>query len=287
MRTLILGGTGMLGRAVVAAARERGWPALGPSRAQLPIDDAGALRAASRSFQPQLIVNCAAFTKVDECESRREHALAVNGTAVDNVVATAAATGAQVVQVSSDYVFDGAASSPYGEDAAVGPLSVYGESKLLGERRALRYDRALVLRTSWLFGPGGPNFMATMLGLLERNRREGTPLRVVNDQVGCPTYTPFLAGAICDVAARRVAGVMHYRNREAVSWHGFAAFVARAAGYSLAIEPISTAEFPRPARRPAYSVLDVTHFEAVAGRPVETWSSGVELYLDLIRRRKT
>lgn len=287
MRTLILGGTGMLGRAVVEQARQRGWPALGPSRAQLSIEDGSALRAVARSFQPQLIVNCAAFTKVDECETRRERALAVNGTALDHVVAVAAATGAQVVQVSSDYVFDGAASVPYAEGAAVAPLSVYGESKLLGERRALLYERALVLRTSWLFGPGGPNFMATMLGLFERNRRDGTAVRVVTDQVGCPTYTPFLAAAICDAAARRLVGVVHYRNRDAVSWHGFAAYIARAAGTTLTVEPVSTAGFPRPARRPAYSVLDVTRFEAALGRPVETWSAGVELYLDLIRRRKT
>ncbi len=286
MRTLILGGTGMLGQALVREARERAWPALAPSHGQLDIADAARIAAAVEEFRPQLLVNCAAFTKVDDCETRREHALAVNGTAVAGLVAAARAHGARLVHVSSDYVFDGEGSSPYAEDAPTRPLSVYGESKLLGEREALRVSDSLVVRASWLFGPDGPNFMATMLQLFERSRRDGTPVRVVHDQMGAPTYTPFLARAICDLAARGARGVVHYRNHDAVSWHGFASAIARASGYERDVVPITTAEFPRPARRPRYSVLAVDHFEAIAARRVETWSAGIELYLELLRRRK-
>lgn len=237
------------------------------------------------SFRPELIVNCAAVTKVDDCETQRDHALAVNGDAVAHIVEAADTIGARVIQVSSDYVFNGRAEIPYREDAATDPLSVYGESKLRGEKRALESPRALVLRASWLFGPGGPNFMTTMLRLFERQRTEGTPVRVVADQVGCPTYTPFLAGAICDLAERGATGLMHYRNRDAVSWHEFATTIAGAAGSTGEVAAITTAEFPRPATRPAYSVLDVQRFEALVGRRVESWSAGVELYMDLIRKR--
>ncbi len=283
MRTLILGGTGMLGRAVVAEARARGWAALAPSHGQADIADAERLGDLGRRFGPDLLVNCAAFTRVDDCETQREHALGANGRAVGNLAALADRLGARLVHVSSDYVFDGRASTPYAEDAATGPLSVYGESKLLGERAALASPRALVVRASWLFGPGGPNFVATMLKLFARQRADGTPVRVVADQLGAPTYTPFLARALCDLGAAGASGVVHYRNREPVSWHGFARAIADTAGFSLDIAAITTADFPRPAPRPAYSVLAVEKAEALLGRAVETWCAGLAQYLHAMR----
>lgn len=285
MRTLILGGTGMLGRAVVAEARSRGWSALAPSHGQADIADRGRLADLGVRFGPELLINCAAFTKVDDCETRRDHALEANGRAVGNLAALADTLGARLIQVSSDYVFDGRASTPYREDAATGPLSVYGESKLLGETAALGSRRALVVRASWLFGPGGPNFAATMLKLFARQRADGTPVRVVADQIGAPTYTPFLARTLCDLGAAGASGIVHYRNREPVSWHGFAQAIADAAGFSVDVAAITTADFPRPAPRPAYSVLAVEKVEALLGRSVETWSAGLAQYLDLIRRR--
>jgi len=286
VRTLILGGSGMLGRAVVNEARRRSWPALAVAHAQGDITDRARLADLTGRFRPELLINCAAFTKVDECESRREHALAVNGSAVANLAELAAQRGVRLVHVSSDYVFDGCATSPYTEDAATGPLSVYGESKLLGERVALRSASALVVRASWLFGPGGPNFAATMLQLFERQRTQGVPVRVVADQIGAPTYTPFLARALCDLAVRGATGLVHYRNREAVSWHGFACAIADAAGYTLSIAPIATADFPRPAPRPAYSVLDVAGAERLLGRRVESWSSGLAQYVESLTQAR-
>jgi dTDP-4-dehydrorhamnose reductase len=270
MRCLVFGGTGMLGQAVVAEARSRGWAALGLSHAQANVVD-GDLDWVD-SFGPELVVNCAAFTKVDLCETEPAQAFAVNGEAVSKVAAVAARAAAPLVHVSTDYVFDGTATVPYREDSPTNPLSVYGRSKLAGEAHALAYERGLVVRTSWLFGPGGPNFVATMVDLIEVGR---VPLRVVRDQEGCPTYTPFLARALLDLAQREVTGVVHYRNREPVSWYAFAAEIARLGSAGVEVVPISTADYPRPAPRPAYSVLNVTRFEGCVGRLVEPWEWGL------------
>jgi dTDP-4-dehydrorhamnose reductase len=272
MRCLVFGGTGMLGQAVVAEARSRGWAALGLSHAQADLTDRGRLLGWADAFRPEIVVNCAAFTQVDACETETERAFAVNGAAVANAAAVADRAGARLVHVSTDYVFDGTARTPYAEEAPASPLSIYGRSKLAGEAHALASERGLVVRTSWLFGPGGPNFVATMVDLIEAGR---VPLRVVKDQEGCPTYAPFLARALLDLAHLGVTGVVHYRNREPVSWYAFAAEIARLWSGAVEVVPITTTEFPRPAPRPAWSVLDVTRFEGLTGRRVEPWEWGL------------
>ena len=292
MRTLILGGTGMLGRAVTAAARRRGFAALALSHSQADVTDRERLLYWVREFRPELVVNAAAFTQVDLCESERETAFAVNGTALGNLTAAAAASdatpkGAVLLQVSTDYVFDGQGSVPYREDDPTAPLSVYGESKLLGEQLARQYDRALTVRTSWLFGPGGPNFVATIHRLLQGD----SPLQVVDDQRGGPTYTPYLAEALLDLAPLVRAGlhgVIHYQNREPVTWYGLASEIARltsgaanAAGAPRVL-PVTTAQFPRKAVRPSWSVLDIRRFETAVGRRVEPWEMGLSEYLKSI-----
>jgi dTDP-4-dehydrorhamnose reductase len=281
MRTLILGGAGMLGRAVAAAAQARGWPALALSRRQADVADEAGLDRWLGEFRPEVVVNCAAFTRVDDCEQRRQHAMAVNGEAVGCVARAAARGGARLLQVSTDYVFGGEPRQrPYREDDPTGPRSVYGQSKLLGEERALAYERGLVVRTSWLFGDGGPNFVAAIAGQIERGTRQ---LRVVADQLGAPTYAPFLARALLDLAALAATGVVHYRNREPVSWYSFSVEIARRwPGPRGVVEvvPVTTAEFPRPAPRPAFSVLAVERCEALLGRPVESWEQGLADYLE-------
>ncbi|HEV8629689.1 MAG TPA: dTDP-4-dehydrorhamnose reductase [Thermoanaerobaculia bacterium] len=281
MRSLVFGGGGMLGRALVAEARGRGWAVLALSRGQADVTDAEQVVRWVRGFAPEAVFNCAAFTQVDACETQREQALAVNGEAVGTLARAAAERGAALVQVSSDYVFDGQAREPYAEDHPTAPLSVYGESKLLGEQRALAYERALVVRASWLFGPGGNNFVTTMLRLIAAGK---VPLRVVDDQVGCPTYTPFLAAALCDLAARGARGVVHYRNRDAVSWWQFAGEIAGLWDRRVEVLPVTTAQFPRPARRPAYSVLTVDRCEELLGRRVEHWGWGLSAHITGLRR---
>ncbi len=281
MRALVFGGAGMLGKAVAAHWRQRQTAVLALGHAQADVTDRERLLAWVDAFRPELVVNCAAFTHVDRCESEAETALAINGEAVANVVAAAERVDATLIQVSSDYVFDGRATDPIPEDAPTGPISVYGESKLRGEAAARRYSRTLVVRASWLFGPGGPNFAGTIGRLL----REGkAPLRVVDDQVGCPTYTPFLARALWDLARLGVLGTIHYCNRDAVSWFGYAKEIARHLAPDAEVVPVTTAEFPRPAPRPAYSVLDTRRFETAVGRRVEPWLSGLTAYLSLGER---
>jgi dTDP-4-dehydrorhamnose reductase len=283
MRTLVLGGTGMLGRAVVASARRRGWAALGLSRQQADIADEARLDYWMEAFRPEAVINCAAFTRVDDCEKETARATAINGEAVGGVARAAQRLGARLVHVSTDYVFEGLPrAAPYREDDAVGPRSAYGRSKLLGETRALASDRALVVRTSWLFGPYGPNFVDAIVRQIERGTN---PLRVVADQVGAPTYTPFLAEALLDLAPLADTGIVHYRNREPVSWYSFATEIARlwpGSQGAVTVAPVTTAEFPRPAPRPAFSVLDVARCEALLGRPVESWQWGLVEYLSFL-----
>ena len=281
MRSLVFGGTGMLGSALVSEARRRGWPALGLSRDEADVTDAAAVRGWVRRFAPEVVFNCAAATKVDDCEQRRDEAYAVNGEAVAGLAEAASSAGSRLVQISTDYVFDGAAREPYPEEAPTAPLSVYGASKRLGEERALAYERSLVVRTSWLFGPGGANFVATMLRLIADRR---LPLRVVDDQTGCPTYTPFVATALCDLVERGATGVVHYRNREPVSWYGLAREIVARWQPDVEVVAVATREVPRPAARPAYSVLAVDRFESLVGRVVEPWGAGLSEYLTGLRR---
>ncbi|MDX1643118.1 MAG: dTDP-4-dehydrorhamnose reductase [Thermoanaerobaculia bacterium] len=274
--TLILGAGGMLGTALCREAAPEE-PLMALSRAELDIRDRRAVEERVTAARPEAIVNCAAMTAVDACEERRDEAFAVNGEAVGHLAAAARDCGALLVQVSTDFVFDGAQSTPYREDDTPNPLSVYGRSKLEGEHRALEWEESLVVRTSWIFGPGGTNFVATMARLIREDRK---PLRVVADQVGCPTYSLYLARAIWQLVGLRSKGIVHYRNREPISWHGFASSIAALLDDADEVEPISSEELARLAPRPRYSVLDVSRFERLARRTVEPWSAGLEEYLD-------
>jgi dTDP-4-dehydrorhamnose reductase len=286
VRLLVFGAGGIVGRATVGEASRRGWPAVGLARAELDVTDAAAVGAALARHAPELVINAAGFTQVDRCESEPGRAFAVNATAVGELARACARAGARLVHLSTDYVFAGAGARPFREDDPTGPLSVYGASKLEGERRALAVPGTLLVRTSWVFGRGGANFVDTIAGRL---RRGESPLRVVADQVGCPTYAPFLAKALLDLGESRAAGTVHYRNRESVSWFDFARAIAaelRAVGAlggldapETRIVPARSEEIVRPARRPAWSVLDVARFEALAGRPVEAWRDGLVLHL--------
>lgn len=283
MRTLVFGGTGIVGRAMVAEARRRGWAALGLTREAADIRDRERVTAAIAAFAPRLVVNCAALTQVDRCESERELALAVNGTAVGVLLDAARRAGARTIHLSTDYVFDGRSTEPYREDHPVAPQSVYGESKLAGERCAEAEPGSLVVRTSWVFGEGGPNFVDTLLGRMDAGVDR---LRVVADQRGGPTYAPFLARALADLGESGVSGRVHYQNRDAASWYEFAREIVRRYRPRVAVEPISSDELPRPARRPAYSVLAVDRFEELAGRPVELWQDGLAAHLARRQRRE-
>jgi dTDP-4-dehydrorhamnose reductase len=280
MRCLVFGGEGLLGRALAREARRRGDAVLALPQEVADIERPGELLAWAGEFRPTAIVNAAALTRVDDCEGSAATAMAVNGTAVAHVASTAAAVGARLVQVSTDYVFDGTARAPYPEDAPTGPRTAYGASKLAGERQALASPGALVVRTSWLFGRGAPNFVDTMLAFAARGERR---IAVVDDQTGAPTYAPHLAAAILDLLARGAEGIVHYRDREPVTWAGFARTIFEEWLPEVEIVPVSTAEVPRPAPRPAYSVLDVAKVERILGRKVAPWHLGLVEHLSHTR----
>ena len=201
---------------------------------------------------------------------------AINGSSVELLAHAANEVGALLVQISTDFVFDGAKRTPYEVNDPTHPLSAYGRSKLLGEQAVTHADRHLIVRTSWLFGVNGPNFVEAIRGQI----RKGTnPLRVVDDQRGRPTYTPHLASAIVRLAQLDTRGIVHYADDGECSWFDFAKSIAEESGAKVNVKPVSTDEFPRPAKRPAYSVLSTERYERVTGVAPESWREGLREYL--------
>jgi dTDP-4-dehydrorhamnose reductase len=274
MKLLVTGAGGMLGRAVVEAAQRLGHDVRGTTHAELDITDLTALQHAIARRRPDAIVNCAAYTDVDAAETARLAAFAINGRGAGNVAAAAARVGASVVHVSTDYVFDGSKREPWLESDAVGPLGAYGASKLAGERAVAAANPAhAIVRTAWLFGAGGKNFVDTMLAL-GAGREE---VSVVTDQVGCPTWTGHLAGALVELAERpRETGVHHIAGAGACSWNELALEIFDRAAIDCRVLPTTTAAFPRPAPRPAYSVLGSERRDPLV---LPAWQDGVAAYL--------
>jgi dTDP-4-dehydrorhamnose reductase len=254
MRLLVTGAAGMLGVDVQAAAAVAGHEVVALSRSQLDISDPEAANVAVADARPDAVINCAAYTKVDLAESDPDGAAAVNATGAGHLAQAAAAAGAWLVHVSTDYVFDGTKRTPYLESDPTGPRSVYGSTKLLGERAvALAAPGShTIVRSSWLFGTAGPCFPATMLRLAA----EHDTLTVVDDQVGSPTFTGHLAPALVELATRtRPPGVLHLAAADQCSWYQFAVEIMRQTDTAVEVVPITTEDYPLPAQRPAYSVM--------------------------------
>jgi dTDP-4-dehydrorhamnose reductase len=283
MRWLITGAGGQLGRGLVehleSAREHRLAAAFG--RAELDVADRAALRAALDAVRPDVVANAAAFTWVDRCESEPELAQRVNAEAPGLLAQECAARGIRLVHVSTDYVFDGQGRRPYTEADPPCPRSEYGRSKLEGEIRVgAALPGALIVRTSWLFGPGR-NFIATMLGFAEKRReaRDPTPLRVVDDQFGSPTYSDDLAGWILRLVEGGADGLYHLANRGVATWWEVAREALDLGGFGdLAIERVATSEFPRPAPRPAYSALDGAKADG-AGVVRRGWREALAAYI--------
>jgi len=274
MRLLVTGAAGMLGQDVVRAARERGMEVTGLARDELDVADAGAVTVAVGAARPDAVVNCAAWTDVDGAESDPDGARAVNALGAGNVGRAAAAAGARLVHLSTDYVFDGEKRTPYLESDSTGPRSAYGATKLAGEEAVSAAGGShAIVRSSWLFGAGGRNFVATMLAL----GAERDEVKVVDDQIGRPTYTGHLAGALLDLAAGDAQGIFHVAGGgEPCSWHDFTVEIFRQAGVDCRVTPCTTDEMPRPAPRPAYSALASERPETPALPP---WQTGLAGYL--------
>ena len=279
MTVWVTGARGLLGKAVCAQLASADVRHVATDR-ELDITDVGALDAFAQVTPFSHVIHCAAYTKVDLCESREEEARAVNVEGAANVAAVAHARGAIGIAISTDYVFDGTATAPYPEDAPCAPINAYGRTKLAGERAWLERlgDRGYVVRTSWLFGPGGPSFVTTMRRLLA----ERPEVRVVDDQRGRPTASGDLAAALIALAHRAPApGIYHFANTGEVTWYGFACAIRELAGLTATVTPITTADYPTPARRPAWSVLATDKLERALDLRPQPWRDALADYLAL------
>jgi dTDP-4-dehydrorhamnose reductase len=271
---LVVGSKGMLGQELMGLF---GDAARGVDVEEIDITDMESVQRVLMTLKPRVVVNAAAYTNVDGCETEVELALQVNGEGVAHLAMISKEIGAKLVQVSTDYVFDGGKGSPYVEDDAPAPLSIYGESKLAGEMNAKFNPDHLVVRTQWLYGHGGKNFVETMLRL----GGERSELSVVDDQIGSPTWTGDLALAIKALIDKDCRGTYHAANSGFVSWHGFAEEIFRQAGLAVAVKPITTAEYALPAARPLYSTLDCGKLAQETGLILQPWQQALKRYLEL------
>jgi len=277
---VITGGRGMLAQAIGQSLAARGLAAMTADKAECDITREADVRRLFDRHRPTLLINCAAHTKVDLCEDEIEKADAINGHAVGVLARLSREYATFLVHYSTDFVFDGRSARPYRTGDPVNPLSAYGRSKLLGERMLQENAPAkwLIIRTAWLYGRGGPNFPRT---IIERGR-QGQPLKVVNDQIGAPTYTADLAEATLDLLDRDQTGLWHLTNSGSTSWYDFARAALEEFKISADLTPITTADWltvrPKQATRPAYSVLDIEPFARAVGRPMRPWCEGLRDY---------
>jgi dTDP-4-dehydrorhamnose reductase len=276
VKALVTGAGGMLGRALIPALTAAGHEAVGLKRGDADVTRLDALRHPLKALRPDWIFHLAAFTRVDECESRVDHAHLVNGLGARNVAQAAADAGAAVIALSTDYVFPGDATRPYREYDAVGPRSVYGASKLAGEEAVREVNpRHIIVRSAWLYGRGGTNFVDSVLA----RARKGEPLAVVDDQRGSPTWTEDLGSVLVELMERGVTGTYHATNAGDCTWHEFAGEICGQVGARVEVARRSSADLARPAKRPAYSVLDTGQLRQALGHELPHWRDALARYV--------
>ncbi len=282
MKILVTGAAGQLGRAMTRTAPAlNGVEVVAATHADLDLLDAGAVRRFVTGGGFTHIVNCAGYTAVDRAETEKQACTAANIEGPANLASAADEAGARLVHVSTDYVFDGRSHRPYAEGDKPAPLQHYGATKRRGETRVLAAcPEAIIVRTQWLYGLGGPNFVETMLRLSDQRGHAGE-IAVVADQVGSPTCADDLARALWAIVTARqwVPGIYHYSNEGAATWYDLAVAVMRMAGRSTQIIPIPTEEYPTPAARPAYALLDKRRIRATYGVETPHWADSLARYM--------
>ena len=286
MRILITGAGGQIAKALRKLS-PKAVEIIALGHSDLDIGDSRAVENAVEGASPYAVINAAAYTAVDNAESEPELALRVNGDGPGYLATAARRNGARFLHISTDFVFDGQQSSPYAPDAVTCPLSAYGASKLLGERRVQENSRgeALILRTAWVYAAGGRNFVRTMLKIM----RERNSVRVIQDQVGSPTWADSVARVLwATVQNPEARGIHHWTDAGVASWYDFAVAIAEEAQrlgileHDVTVQPISTADYPTPARRPAYSVLDRRSIEKLLGLRPAHWRTNLrEMLMEL------
>jgi dTDP-4-dehydrorhamnose reductase len=279
LKVLVTGAAGQLGRALVAAA-PAGCECIAVARDELDLTDEGAIRRVVAAHAPDAVINAAAYTAVDRAESEEALARAINADAVGTLADALARTGGRLVHVSTDYVFDGSSTRAYRPGDPRNPQSAYGRTKASGEDAA--GPDAAIVRTAWVYGAGGSNFVSTMLRLM----RERDEVRVVADQIGAPTWTGALAQVLWRLALKRASGIFHYSDAGVASWYDFAVAIQEEAlargilNRAVPIIPISTEDYPTPARRPAFSLLDSSATRAALDLPAAHWRTNLRTALD-------
>ncbi len=283
---IVIGSAGMLGTDLMEILQESGLTAVGLDVGEVDIRSEDSIRKALARFDPGVIINLAAMTDVDGCETRQEEAFSVNAKGPENLARAAARRGDFFVQLSTDYVFDGLSRVPYKEDDPMNPLGMYGKSKAQGELliRELLPDNHCIVRTSWLYGTHGKNFVEAIIDAAQKR----PVLNVVNDQRGRPTYTMDLARAVLGLAEMRTRGTFHVTNSGEATWYDFAVRIVERTGFShVRVEPTTTEQLSRPAPRPGYSVLDNSRFVELTGKPLRSWEQALDDYLATRGRKGT
>lgn len=276
LRIVVTGANGQLGSELVMLKTGGQFEVIGLGRAELDITNLEQCRRVLTQLQPDAVIHCAAYTAVDKAEAEPDEAFRINAAGTRNVAVAARECGAKLCAVSTDYVFDGTGTVPYKEYDRTNPQTVYGQSKLAGEQAVLSlHDRCFIVRTSWVFGAYGHNFVKTMLKLAS----ERDQLTVVADQWGSPTYTRDLALFMLELVQTDYYGIYHASNSGVCSWYEFAQAIMEESGSSTRIEPCTTAEFPRPASRPLYSVMDHSAIRCNGFAPLQPWREALKHYL--------
>jgi len=282
MKILITGSSGMLGTDLVnllksrEASLEHNPEVIEAPHEVLDITLEDRVSDFISTHTPDIVVNCAAFTNVDKCETEREDAFSVNALGPKYLAAAANKCGARVIQISTDFVFDGNGNRPYTEEDQTNPLSEYGRTKLEGERNIQSYcDSYLIVRTSWLFGHNGINFAAKMLELAEQHKE----LSIVTDETGSPTYTPDLAEALWILIKQKCEGIINVSNDGSCSRYEWAEYIFETMGFKIKMNPIKSSEYKRPANVPLNSTLNCQKFTTITGMQMRPWEETVESYL--------
>ena len=281
---LVTGANGQLGNEMrVASASYTSYNFLFVTKDDLPIDDMDAVKKYFADHPIDYCVNCAAYTAVDKAETEPEKALLINATAVGNLAAVCKASNALFIHISTDYVFDGTATVPYTEDHPVAPVNTYGATKLKGEELAQQNNPgSIIIRTSWVYSSFGNNFVKTMLRLM----KEREQLNVVSDQEGCPTYAADLANAIMQIITSGKAfehpGIYNYSNAGVINWYQFATSIKELSDSKCVVHPIPSSNYPTPAKRPSYSVMDTAKIQQIFNIVIPFWKDSLQKCLPLI-----
>lgn len=283
MKILVTGADGQLGTDLCRLLHQQAHEVLSPSLDELDFLRPDSIVEQVTCHRPDWVINCAAYTQVDQAEQDADRAFAINRDAAATLARSVRETGASLLHISTDFIFDGEQAVPYKEDAAAHPLSIYGQSKWEGERAILEIDpAALIVRTAWVYGVHGANFVKTILRLAA----ERPVLKIVADQVGTPSWTQDISSALLTLMHRQQTGIYHYTNAGQASWYEFACAIvdeARSAGFDLQVEdilPIPTEDYPVPAARPKYSVLDKSKISPLLGQPIPHWRTSLKKMLE-------